>query len=157
MCRSVCVPTQPLFGHNSYSFWACRPDPPNTPTLNAGAVETLCRSPACASKQQACCSTGKHHHQPRWVVVLLVIAQLRRQQLAQRPSLNQAHNAAHTSVAYCCCLFPHVNTFKPPTVLAGMPYPQNLQTALEVEEVVRQHGAVPATIAIIGGQPCIGG
>eukprot|EP00878_Enallax_costatus_P029934 GHUV01032506.1.p1 GENE.GHUV01032506.1~~GHUV01032506.1.p1 ORF type:complete len:398 (+),score=70.01 GHUV01032506.1:580-1773(+) len=38
----------------------------------------------------------------------------------------------------------------------GMPYPQNLQTALEVEAVVRQHGAVPATIAIIGGQPCIG-
>lgn len=38
-----------------------------------------------------------------------------------------------------------------------MPYPQNLQTALEVEAVVRQHGAVPATIAIIGGQPCIGG
>lgn len=39
---------------------------------------------------------------------------------------------------------------------AGMPYPQNLQTALEVEEVVRQHGATPATIAIIAGQPCIG-
>lgn len=37
-----------------------------------------------------------------------------------------------------------------------MPYPQNLQTALEVEEVVRQHGATPATIAIIAGQPCIG-
>lgn len=37
-----------------------------------------------------------------------------------------------------------------------MPYPQNLQTALEVEAVVRQHGAVPATIAVIGGQPCIG-
>jgi len=39
---------------------------------------------------------------------------------------------------------------------AGMPYPQNLQTALEVQEVVRQHGATPATIAIIAGQPCIG-
>eukprot|EP00879_Flechtneria_rotunda_P024633 GHRR01026131.1.p1 GENE.GHRR01026131.1~~GHRR01026131.1.p1 ORF type:complete len:312 (+),score=89.73 GHRR01026131.1:586-1521(+) len=38
----------------------------------------------------------------------------------------------------------------------GMPYPQNLETALEVEQVVRQHGAVPATIAIIAGQPCIG-
>jgi pseudouridine-5'-phosphate glycosidase len=37
-----------------------------------------------------------------------------------------------------------------------MPYPQNLQTALEVEAVVRQHGATPATIAIIAGQPCIG-
>lgn len=39
---------------------------------------------------------------------------------------------------------------------AGMPYPQNLQTALEVEAVVSQHGAVPATIAIIGGQVHIG-
>jgi pseudouridine-5'-phosphate glycosidase len=37
-----------------------------------------------------------------------------------------------------------------------MPYPQNLTTALEVEEVVRQHGAVPATIAIIGGRCCVG-
>lgn len=37
-----------------------------------------------------------------------------------------------------------------------MPYPQNLNTAREVEAVVRQHGAVPATIAIIAGQPCIG-
>ncbi|GAX83840.1 hypothetical protein CEUSTIGMA_g11264.t1 [Chlamydomonas eustigma] len=38
----------------------------------------------------------------------------------------------------------------------GMPYPQNIQTATEVEEVVSQQGAVPATIAIIGGKPCIG-
>lgn len=37
-----------------------------------------------------------------------------------------------------------------------MPYPQNLQTALEVEAVVRAHGAVPATIAIIQGEPCVG-
>ena len=43
------------------------------------------------------------------------------------------------------------------TMLAGMPYPQNLQTALEVEDVITRHGAVPATIAIIQGQPCIGG
>lgn len=34
----------------------------------------------------------------------------------------------------------------------GMPYPQNVDTALRVEEVVRQNGAVPATIAIIGGK-----
>jgi hypothetical protein len=38
----------------------------------------------------------------------------------------------------------------------GMPYPQNLQTALEVEEVVRAGGAVPATIAIIAGECCVG-
>ncbi len=34
----------------------------------------------------------------------------------------------------------------------GMPYPQNLEMAREVEQVVRDHGAVPATIAIMDGQ-----
>ena len=34
----------------------------------------------------------------------------------------------------------------------GMPYPQNVETALNVEKIIREHGAVPATIAIIGGR-----
>ena len=34
----------------------------------------------------------------------------------------------------------------------GMPYPQNVETALKVEQTIRDNGAVPATIAIIGGQ-----
>ena len=34
----------------------------------------------------------------------------------------------------------------------GMPYPQNVQTALNVERISRENGAVPATIAIIGGR-----
>lgn len=34
----------------------------------------------------------------------------------------------------------------------GMPYPQNVETALRVEETIRKNGAVPATIAIIGGR-----
>lgn len=34
----------------------------------------------------------------------------------------------------------------------GMPYPQNVQTALEVERIIRANGAVPATIAVIGGR-----
>lgn len=34
----------------------------------------------------------------------------------------------------------------------GMPYPQNVETALKVEQVIRDNGAVPATIAIIGGR-----
>ena len=34
----------------------------------------------------------------------------------------------------------------------GMPYPQNVATALKVEAEVRVHGAVPATIAIVGGR-----
>ena len=38
----------------------------------------------------------------------------------------------------------------------GMPYPQNVETALRVEEEVRKNGAVPATIAIIDGVPTVG-
>jgi pseudouridine-5'-phosphate glycosidase len=38
----------------------------------------------------------------------------------------------------------------------GMPYPQNLRTAKEVEGIVRENGAVPATIAILDGVPCVG-
>ena len=34
----------------------------------------------------------------------------------------------------------------------GMPYPQNVETALNVEKIIREGGAVPATIAIIGGR-----
>lgn len=34
----------------------------------------------------------------------------------------------------------------------GMPYPQNVETALKVEQIIRENGAVPATIAIIGGR-----
>ena len=38
----------------------------------------------------------------------------------------------------------------------GMPYPQNVQTAREVEQVIRAAGAVPATIALIDGRICVG-
>jgi pseudouridine-5'-phosphate glycosidase len=38
----------------------------------------------------------------------------------------------------------------------GMPYPQNIETARALEEIVRENGAVPATIAIIGGKIKIG-
>ncbi|MCB0569553.1 MAG: pseudouridine-5'-phosphate glycosidase [Phaeodactylibacter sp.] len=34
----------------------------------------------------------------------------------------------------------------------GMPYPRNVETALRLEEEVRGHGALPATIAILGGR-----
>lgn len=38
----------------------------------------------------------------------------------------------------------------------GMPYPKNVETALEVENIVREHGAVPATIAILNGRIKVG-
>ena len=34
----------------------------------------------------------------------------------------------------------------------GMPYPQNVETALAVEKIIRDNGAVPATIAVVGGR-----
>ena len=38
----------------------------------------------------------------------------------------------------------------------GMPYPKNVETALEVERIIRENGAIPATIAIIGGKIKVG-
>jgi len=43
------------------------------------------------------------------------------------------------------------------TIIAhGMPWPQNLETAREVEDIIRTEGAVPATIAVIGGRIRVG-
>lgn len=43
------------------------------------------------------------------------------------------------------------------TIIAhGMPYPQNIETALEIEDIIRENGAVPATIGIINGKIKIG-
>jgi pseudouridine-5'-phosphate glycosidase len=41
-------------------------------------------------------------------------------------------------------------------VTHGMPFPQNIETALEVESIVRAEGAEPATIAIVGGRIRVG-
>ena len=38
----------------------------------------------------------------------------------------------------------------------GLPRPWNLQLALELEEIIRQEGAVPATIAVLDGVPHVG-
>jgi pseudouridine-5'-phosphate glycosidase len=38
----------------------------------------------------------------------------------------------------------------------GMPYPRNIETALQVERTIRERGAVPATIAIVGGRLKVG-
>ena len=39
------------------------------------------------------------------------------------------------------------------TIIAhGMPYPQNVETALKVEQTIREHGAIPATVAILKGR-----
>jgi pseudouridine-5'-phosphate glycosidase len=38
----------------------------------------------------------------------------------------------------------------------GMPYPQNVEMATQVEDIIRDGGAVPATIAVVHGQPRVG-
>jgi pseudouridylate synthase len=38
----------------------------------------------------------------------------------------------------------------------GMPYPRNVEMALEVEQIIRDGGAVPATVAVLDGVPRIG-
>jgi pseudouridine-5'-phosphate glycosidase len=43
------------------------------------------------------------------------------------------------------------------TVIAhGLPQPQNLETAQRLEQIVRQEGAIPATIAVLSGKLCVG-
>ncbi|HLR21010.1 MAG TPA: pseudouridine-5'-phosphate glycosidase [Tissierellaceae bacterium] len=43
------------------------------------------------------------------------------------------------------------------TIIAhGMPYPKNVETALKVEKIIRENGAVPATIAILDGKLKVG-
>jgi pseudouridine-5'-phosphate glycosidase len=38
----------------------------------------------------------------------------------------------------------------------GMPYPKNVETALSVEQIVRDHGSVPATIGVMNGKCVVG-
>ena len=43
------------------------------------------------------------------------------------------------------------------TVIAhGLPHPQNLETAQRLEQIIRDQGAIPATIAVLGGKLCVG-
>lgn len=61
------------------------------------------------------------------------------------PEVSEAH-AAHKPVV----------VLESTIIAHGMAYPANVQTALAVEQVVRDHGAIPATIAVIGGKPKAG-
>ncbi len=65
--------------------------------------------------------------------------------LSISPDVQQALDAGAPVVALESTIITH-----------GMPYPQNLEMAKNVEAVVRQHGAVPATIAIMDGKFCVG-
>lgn len=61
--------------------------------------------------------------------------------LSISPEVQQALNEGQPVVALESTIISH-----------GMPYPQNVETAMRVEQTIRDNGAVPATIAIIGGK-----
>jgi pseudouridine-5'-phosphate glycosidase len=65
--------------------------------------------------------------------------------LALSPEIQAARTAGRPLVALESTIISH-----------GMPYPHNVQTARAVEAVIRDAGAVPATIAVMGGRICIG-
>jgi pseudouridine-5'-phosphate glycosidase len=67
------------------------------------------------------------------------------QYLLFSPEVAHARNAGTPVVALESTIISH-----------GMPYPQNVQMAREVEQIIRDAGAVPATIALIGGKICVG-
>ena len=61
------------------------------------------------------------------------------------PEVSDALNSGKPVVALASTIISH-----------GMPYPRNVSTALEVEAVVRENGAIPATTALMDGQFCVG-
>ncbi|MGN0658193.1 MAG: pseudouridine-5'-phosphate glycosidase [Emergencia sp.] len=65
--------------------------------------------------------------------------------LSITPEIQEAIKAGRPVVALESTILSH-----------GMPYPENLEFAHKVEEIIRAEGAVPATTAIIGGKLCVG-
>jgi len=65
--------------------------------------------------------------------------------IVMSPEVRAAIDQGHAVVALESTIITH-----------GMPFPQNLKTAREVEAIVRAHGAVPATIAVLKGVPHVG-
>ncbi|MDD5897383.1 MAG: pseudouridine-5'-phosphate glycosidase [Clostridia bacterium] len=65
--------------------------------------------------------------------------------LSVSPEVQQALDSGKPVVALESTIISH-----------GMPYPQNVETALSVEKIIRDAGAIPATIAIIRGKITVG-
>lgn len=72
--------------------------------------------------------------------------------------MNQPHPmlAISTEVAAALASGAPVVALESTIISHGMPYPKNVETAREVEQIVRDGGAVPATIAVLDGVPRIG-
>lgn len=58
----------------------------------------------------------------------------------------------HPEVAQALAAGQPVVALESTIISHGMPYPQNVSTALRVEQEIREHGAIPATIAVVGGR-----
>ncbi|MCF0185688.1 MAG: pseudouridine-5'-phosphate glycosidase [Bacteroidaceae bacterium] len=65
--------------------------------------------------------------------------------------MNKNHLCVAPEVAAAIASGQPVVALESTIISHGMPYPQNVETALRVEQTIRDNGAVPATIAIIGG------
>jgi pseudouridine-5'-phosphate glycosidase len=72
------------------------------------------------------------------------------------PAAGSAYVLLAPEVAGALALGRAVVALESTIVTHGMPYPANLETARGVEAVVRVHGAVPATIALIDGRATVG-
>ncbi len=66
--------------------------------------------------------------------------------------MNQNYLDIHSDVREALTAGKPVVALESTIISHGMPYPQNYETALKVEAVIRDEGAVPATIAVIGGR-----
>lgn len=66
------------------------------------------------------------------------------------------HLQIHPEVAEALAAHQPVVALESTIISHGMPYPRNVETALQVEETVRANGAKPATIAILNGKCCVG-
>ncbi|MDA3957317.1 pseudouridine-5'-phosphate glycosidase [Oceanispirochaeta sp.] len=66
--------------------------------------------------------------------------------------MNQSYLDVKEEVAQAIAEGKPVLALESTIISHGMPYPANVETALKVEEIVRQAGVIPATIAIIGGR-----
>lgn len=64
--------------------------------------------------------------------------------------------AIHSDVKHALTQDRAVVALESTIITHGMPYPQNLETALQVESDIRDEGAVPATIAVLDGQLRVG-
>ena len=67
-----------------------------------------------------------------------------------------AHLAVHPDVAQALAEHLPVVALESTIISHGLPYPQNVELAREVEQIIRDNGATPATIAVIDGVCCIG-